>query len=208
MRRALGVVVIVLALVGLAGCGGGGDKADAAKAAGTSDETTTTVPEAGETGAKGTNEKGKGKSSGATTTSAPAAKGGDKKAATGATTSTTVNPVDEAWFDKKFEIKVQLKETCVRPGATQTVTAWVPVGSGVGYDTTYSDGKSGIMEGHYGGNSGGFPQDDGTYTDTFTVAATAPSGQAVVLVLASHQDDGLGEGRAVFAVSDALGRCA
>lgn len=110
--------------------------------------------------------------------------------------------------DKRtLKMSVELKHDCVRPGSAQTVTIHATTGSIVGYNTYYADGKSALHEGFYGGNMVGATGEDGTWTDTWVVAANAPAGQAVVAVLGSHSDEGHGEAGAAFLVSDAIGNC-
>lgn len=102
---------------------------------------------------------------------------------------------------------VQLRETCVPPGGKQTITIRTEPKSAAGYDSVYSDGKSGIMEGFYGGNNGGYADDKGVYTDTWVVGANAPAGKVTVRVMAGQQGFRHFEGETSFTVGDALGRC-
>lgn len=198
MRRALGCAGLVV-LVAAAGCGGqskadgasGAEKAGADAAAGS---TSTTGPGAD---GKAGSDKGKGKAAGGSTATTT----GPGGAASG-TTSTTEDP-----WAKTLEISAELASECVRPGGTQTITITTLPASGVGYDSVYSDGRSGAMEGFYGGNAGGFTDPEGTFTHAWVVGANAPAGEVIVRVLGTHTEGGFGETRAYFTVSNALGTC-
>lgn len=107
-----------------------------------------------------------------------------------------------------LETEVTLAEDCVRPGGTQTITVDTgESGSGVVYDTVYSDGKTGLAEDHYGGNNGGHTDDSGTWQDRWAVSPEAPAGEARVDVLTTSADGRTGAARDTFRVADALGRC-
>ena len=160
-----------------------------------------------------------GKGGGSTTTTAKPKKSSASKATSGSTT-TTAKPggsaaanedgstaEEEDPYKKTLAITAELAETCVRPGGSQTITIRTLPYAGVGYDTEYSDYLTGMMEGHYGGNAGGFTDDDGTWTGTWVVAPNAPAGKTTVKVLGSHHEGGIGEARAYFTVADALGKC-
>jgi ABC-type glycerol-3-phosphate transport system substrate-binding protein len=199
MYRVWGVVVALLLVT--AGCSG--SKADDSKpklAGVDSDGSSTTTP-AATPDAKPKSSKSKaGAASGSTTTTTTSS-------TSGGSATTMPNQPAENWMDKTFEITVTLKESCVRPGGTQTITVKTEPGAGLAYDTTYPDGKSGVSDGYYGGNSGGFADENGDYADTFAVAATAPSGYAVVSVLSSDPNKGHAEKRLTFYVADVTGNC-
>lgn len=202
LHRVLGCVAVVL-LLAAAGCGGDSKAQDASGAdksgadAGAAGSTSTT--EAGAAGAdnkaKAAGKGGKGSGSSTTTTTAPGSSG-----------SITTLPEEEE--EKTMPISAELAETCVRPGGSQSITIKAEPASGVGFDSVYSDGKSGMMEGFYGGNAGGFSDEEGTFVATWVVGANAPEGPVIVRVLGTHVDAGFGETRAYFAVSNALGTCA
>lgn len=105
-------------------------------------------------------------------------------------------------------ITVTLASPCVRPGASQTITITTAPGSGVAYDSVYADGKSGVDKDHgfYGGNKGGQTDKQGTWTDTWVIAPTAPPGPVRVDVVAATPQ-GSGTTYATFAMADASGRC-
>lgn len=202
VRRTL----IAMALVSAVGAGCSGSKADDSAAP---EEPAAAAGEASD-GADG---------GGSTTTTAPPKKGSASKQNSGNTT-TTAEPggsvaanadgsaaEEEDPYKKTLAITAELAESCVRPGGTQTVTIRTLPYAGVGYDTEYSDYLTGMMEGHYGGNAGGFTDDDGTYTSTWAITPNAPAGKATVKVLGSHHDGGIGEARAYYTVADALGKC-
>lgn len=106
-----------------------------------------------------------------------------------------------------LEMTVTLEDSCVRPGDSQRITIHTLPAAGVAFDTEYADGKSGLMEGHHGGNFGGFTDPEGNWSYTWVIAATAPAGKALVLVLGSHDEGGMGEEYVWFTVADALGQC-
>jgi hypothetical protein len=110
-------------------------------------------------------------------------------------------------YKKTLDITAELAESCVRPGGSQSITIRTEPYAGVGYDTMYSDYLTGMMEGHYGGNSAGFTDGDGIYKDTWVITPNAPAGEAIVLVLGSHDEGGMGETKATYKVADALGKC-
>lgn len=202
LRRMLAVVVAGAAL---AGCGGselrdlsGPGEEDRESTAGST--TTTTGPESAETKAA------REALSRATSTTV-----GGGKAATGGGAGADGKPGAKAsevdTTTLTMEISAELKETCVRPGGLQTITVHAPHTSAVGYDTYYSDGKSGLHEGFHGGNMVGWTDETDSWSHTWTVAATAPPGRAVVVVMAIHNEKGRGETGAIFAVADPLGLC-
>jgi hypothetical protein len=103
---------------------------------------------------------------------------------------------------------VTLKNACVRPGTSQTIIISAPPQSAVGYDAVYSDGKSGLQPGHYGGNNGGHTDNGGKWGDTWVVAANAPAGPVRVDSVGASSDGRVGQRQDYFKVSDATGRCA
>jgi len=215
VRRVAGVssVVRVLVLVavltaGLSACGGSSRAGDAADEQGEAAAvSSTTVPGKASGDDSSTDGKasaaGKGKQSGST----GAASGGSGSKDTEGSAKSETTPTTEDPFRMTLPLTAEVAEKCVRPGSVQSITIRAPKGSGVGYQMVYSDGLQALMEGHYGGNSAGYTDEDGTFADTFTVAATAPPGPASANVLGSHMDYGFGEYHAHFAVADALGNC-
>jgi hypothetical protein len=202
-RRALGALLVLLAAT--AACGGeskadSGRAAEAeepARAAAEGDATTPTTA-GGKAGKKSSGDRG-----GTTTTTT--ATGQSEAAADGtAPDPKAAQPKTET---RKIEVLAELKESCLKPGGSQTLTVRTLPSAGVAFDTEYSDYLTGMEAGHYGGNSAGYVGEDGTWTSTWVVAPNAPAGKATVLVLAAHSHDGMGETKAVFTVADALGKC-
>lgn len=194
------VAVAVVSALGAA-CGGQGKAETAAqKEAGGAEagSTTTTTSAGGGTG---------GPAGGATEKA-------DSGAGSGPTSTTTAPPALSSSADGTpdpyegvLPMSADVATACVRPGGTQTVIIHTVPQSGVAFDTVYADGLSGLNEGHYGGNAGGYVDDEGTYTSTWVVAPTAPEGVATVNVLGSRYGSGMGETHTYFSVSDAVGLC-
>lgn len=107
-------------------------------------------------------------------------------------------------------VSASVAPTCVRPGGTITITIKTESQGGAAYNAFYSDGKSGAAPPYgegYGGNNGGIADEGGTYTDTWTVAANAPTGPGRIDVVAGNST-GFGETKVAFAVADAVtGTC-
>ena len=144
-------------------------------------------------------------SAGATSTTVP---GGSSSGSSGSGPKAATNPSGGDQPTRTLEMSAELAESCVRPGGTQTITVRTLPYSGVAFDTEYADYLTGMMPGHYGGNSAGFVDEDGTWTSTWVIAPNAPAGLTTVLVLGTHEQGGLGETKALFTVADALGKCA
>ena len=72
-----------------------------------------------------------------------------------------------------------LSAGCVSPRGAQTLHIRSTAGLSVSFDTQYSDSNEGRM---YGGEGTGVIGPDGTFQSTWTEAANAPLGQAVVYV--------------------------
>lgn len=85
-------------------------------------------------------------------------------------------------------LESSLAKSCVKAGGEQTITIKAPEGSGVGYDSYYADGKSGISEGFYGGNNVQQLRETDTWTDTWVIAANAPAGKVHVVVRGVNVD--------------------
>lgn len=130
------------------------------------------------------------------------------KAATGNGTPGPAPPTTVAESEEpKLPLRARLKESCVRPGGSQSITIRSKPDAAVGYDSVYADGKSGMMEGHYGGNMGGFTDKEGEWRDTWVVAAHAPSGPVQVNVLGGKVGYRHAEETLHFTVADVTGRC-
>jgi hypothetical protein len=106
-------------------------------------------------------------------------------------------------------VKASLSSLCVRPGDKQTVTVDIGQEGGVAYNAYYADGKSGGMDGYYGGNSGGSTDKAGHYSDTWVVAPTAPPGPVLVDVVAIARSETFDRGQTHvnFAVAKPNGSC-
>lgn len=102
-------------------------------------------------------------------------------------------------------ISAELAHECVRPGGTQTITITTEPNAAVGYETRYADGS----EGHdgRGGSAMGFADPSGRWSDTWTVAPTAPGGPVGVAVFAMGFTTDSGSTAVTFDVSDAAGTC-
>lgn len=212
MRRVLAALAVG-SLV-LAGCGGGSradEKAEGDDAVQSADDAASKGAESGaEGGGEATSTTTKpaagGASNATTTTTAKAGSSGgsgsSKSSGDKGSTPTTRDPAS-----RTMPMTLDLQEPCVRPGGSQVVVVQALPNAGIAFDTEYSDGKTGMMEGHYGGNNAGYADDEGRFASTFAVAPNAPAGNATVLVLGSHQDGGFGEAKATFQVADALGKC-
>ena len=103
-----------------------------------------------------------------------------------------------------------VEPACVRPGGTITLTVTTDPQASVAYNAFYSDGSGGgpppYGAGH-GGNDGGLAGEQGRYADSWTVAATAPSGKASVEVIAGSNGK-FGKTSVPFEVGDAAtGQC-
>lgn len=204
-RRALGALLVLL--LATAACGGE-SKADSGSAteadeparAGAEGDATTPTTAGGKAGKKSSGDRG-----GTTTTTTTTSGQSEAAAADGsAPDPKAAQPKTET---RKIEVLAELKESCLKPGGSQTLTVRTLPSAGVAFDTEYSDYLTGMEAGHYGGNSAGYVGEDGTWTSTWVVAPNAPAGKATVLVLAAHSHDGMGETKAVFTVADALGKC-
>ena len=185
MQRKLLGAPLLAAMVALAACGGGDDKEAAKDDSSTSTAVTEpggAAPGDGATGGAGgpaTSAPGSGAGAGAgaqggSGSTAPSSPGGQSS------TASTAAPGETPPTPLEFT----LGSPCIRAGSEQTITIKAPAGGGVGYDSYYSDGKSGISKDFYGGNAGKVMPESGSWTDTWRVSATAPPGKVKVLVQA------------------------
>jgi hypothetical protein len=106
-------------------------------------------------------------------------------------------------------IEASLAAGCIKAGETQAITIRAPASAAVGYNSYYPDGKSGADagDGFYGGNFGTVMPASGTWSDTWVVAANAPSGKVRVLVQGVHKDHSYAEKEVFFEVVSSGGRC-
>lgn len=179
VRLAVGLV----AVLALAACGGGSGAVEEALRRGSASTTSTTKTAAGGEAdrpdekpssgqdARGGDARPEGRAGSPTPTSASGSTGGG-------TTATT-----EAREPAPLEVTVA--KPCIKAGERQTITIQALPHSAVVYDSYYSDGKSGISEGFYGGNNGAVVPDSGTWTDTWVVAPHAPAGNVRVITMVS-----------------------
>ena len=90
-----------------------------------------------------------------------------------------------------WRINASVSPSCVRAGGTATVTVVTAPRAAVGYVAEYAGRKSGAAPpfGYgYGGNAGGYTDQSGGWTQTWTIRADAPIGPAnVIVAVASHQ---------------------
>lgn len=205
--RVRATAAFVVACAALAGCGGDSRADDAA--ADKSEEAAAGGPTTTVVGGPGGADAGKDPSKQATTTTTAKGAGpraAAKKSGPSAAGEDGAGGADEGG-EKTMEVTAEIADECVPPGGTQTITIHARPNSIVGYNTYYSDGKSGVNEGFHGGNMVGGTEDGESWTNTWVVAATAPPGQAVVVVTGVNEVHGRGETGVVFVVADPLGLC-
>lgn len=99
------------------------------------------------------------------------------------------SPKPTATGTPEFAATGSLDKACVHRGVAtdmQGLTVKTLPKDPVGYVTTYSDGSSNFEHPEWGnaGRGGGFADDSGTFRETWIVPATAPTGTAVVRVIA------------------------
>lgn len=172
MKRAIAIFL----LVGFAACGGGksdgsaatGSEGDAGGAAGSTSSSSVPIdgaPTPGGNGAPG----------------APPSVGGSGSPAPAP--STTGDRGSSA-APLPLPLEATLQFACLKPGDRQTVDVRTARGAAIAYDSRYSDGKTGISEGFYGGNKGGHASEEGTWSDTWVIAPQAPPGDVQVTIVA------------------------
>lgn len=91
-------------------------------------------------------------------------------------------------------LEISLEPSCVKPGDTMTVTVQTAPRVGVLYLAYYSDEQSGAKEpigAGYGGNGGGYAEDDGGFQESWSVSDDAPTGPGYlkVVTVSGKQDD-------------------
>jgi hypothetical protein len=96
-------------------------------------------------------------------------------------------------------LALTLAKTCAHPGDTQTLTVrGAQPDARMIYDTTYSNGSSEI-NGHYTtGFGAGFADASGSWTASWVIDLTVPSGPATVTAASSGQ--GFRVGRAKYTI--------
>ena len=119
--------------------------------------------------------------------------------------STTVAPGDDP-KPATIPLAVEFVTACVRPGTTQTIVLRSEPNTDVGYDATYSDGKTGWASDHHGGSNKGLTGPTGEFRDTFLVKLSAPPGVVKVGAIAGN-GRGYAHTSAEFTVADATGTC-
>jgi hypothetical protein len=100
--------------------------------------------------------------------------------------SSGVTPEQHNNPDNPTPLEVTLAHECVKAGGTQTITIKTAPKGGAGYDSYYSDGKSGTSKDFYGGNKASVIDDTGTWSDTWTISPHAPAGPVKVVVQAAR----------------------
>lgn len=179
-HKELGAAVVAAAL--LAACGGSGSDAASERAA----TSTSTPTGTGDNGSGGQPGGAAGSQSGA-----PGAQNGQVGGTPGGPGGVAGGPGAKQGSAEPTEtrpptpLQATLAESCIAGGGRQTITITAPPESAAGYDSVYSDGRSGAeREGYYGGNKGTIMPASGSWTDTWVVASAAPSGQVQVNVQA------------------------
>lgn len=199
-RRALAVV----ALLTVGACGGGSDdNGGAGNGQDATDDGSTTTSTfsvsgvnpgaAGQSGAPAPG--GPGAAPPAGSSGSPGGSGDSG----GSTTPTTKPPLD---------MTAELAEPCVRPGGRQTITIRAPKETPVGYGSEYSDGKTGMDPGFYGGANAGSTAQEGVYRDAWNIAANAPKGTVKVKAFGANPNYQLAERVVTYEVADPVtGKC-
>lgn len=182
MARVRGIQGTLLAVLLLAGACGGGKEGSVEPAAAANDIGAAASGDAATPGGAGSD---------GSTPSTTAAKNSKKGQQAASESTSTVPPPPTAGTIPEDDrpvlpVETTLGSTCVRAGGNQTVTFKLVPGSGVAYNSYYSDGKNGLDEGFYGGNKGGIVQADGQWTDTWTIAPHAPPGKVRVTYTATN----------------------
>ncbi len=107
----------------------------------------------------------------------------------------------------KHPLKVSLASPCIRVGEKQSITIETIKGSGVGYDSYYPDGKSGLSEGFYGGNNGKNMESETVWTDMWVVSPTAPPGTVRVISQGISLATDVNQVEVFFDLKPATGSC-
>jgi hypothetical protein len=159
------------------GTGQAGSGTPAASGSATGGPGATATPTGGSTATSGT---------GTTPASTPTRPAG--------TASPSTKPSPTAIF-----LNATLSKTCVRPGGTQSLTMRARPNMKVIVNTSYADGKDGST---YGGRftKDQFTDANGRYTVSWTVALTAPQGDAATSV-GAVDESGTGYRRLPFRVA-------
>jgi hypothetical protein len=157
------IVVAALAVTAVAVTRGGGATASPAGSHGDSgSQTLQNLPATG-----GGQPSGGGASGGAAASNGGGAhSGGTSGSGAQGSGSSSATP-GTSWFT------VTLAASCVTPGGTETLTAQSRPGYTVAFNTRYSDGRTGEVDGGYGVLA---TDSSGRATTHWTVAATAPAG--------------------------------
>lgn len=203
MRTARGALAVI-ALLAAGACGGGDDNGgagDGQEATGDGSTTTTTISVSGvNPGAAGQpGAPAPGRPGAAPPAGSPGSSGDSSGGSGGSTTPTTKPPL---------EMSAELAEPCVRPGGRQTITVRAPKETPVGYGSEYSDGKTGMDPGFYGGANAGTTAQEGVYRDAWTIAANAPKGTVKVKAFGANPNYQLAERVVTYEVADPVtGKC-
>jgi hypothetical protein len=176
---------LLLPLVMLVGCGGSSETPRAGSAATTPPAVADTTPSAAVLPSPG--------ASGGSVSVAPSTGGSTGKPRPGAQSAA---PTPRSSAIEVLDAK--LSATCVTPGGSLTLTVHARPAMAVVFDTRYPDGKDGQV---YGGiEQNGRTDAKGDYSKTWTVAPTAPTGDADTQVAAVDQQ-GQGTRRLPFRIA-------
>lgn len=210
MRWARGAFAAVVVAVIAAACGGSTDNAK--QQAASRDEMQADSPEGSPTtsttGAEGRNTGKAGGTATATGDGGSTSSGQPGSSPTPGTGGSTDNEPDGSELPSEpLPMSVELSSVCVRPGTPLTVTVKSAPQAAVGYDTTWSDGKTGWEAGSRGGTANGTTDESGMWKKTAAIGADAPEGRAKMDVIGTDATGRFGRATVEFTVSDALGKC-
>lgn len=147
------------------------------------------------------------------TTKDTSATGGSRRSAPrsptsggGSTGADAPRPPDESQA-KPLPLKPTLGKKCLHAGDTQSIVIQTEPEAFVGYSSVYSDGKTGLDPGFYGGAAQGQADASGRYADTWTVTPTAPSGDVTVDVLGSKPGWRIGQTAVTYTIKPPESPC-
>lgn len=107
-------------------------------------------------------------------------------------------------------LEAELAHDCVQSGGTQTLTVRTEPWTGVAFEATYSDGKSGAEPPYgegYGGNDGDIARNDGRAEFTWQISTDAPTGEVEVLVKGVKNGYSPGEQVVTFMLQSSTDPC-
>jgi hypothetical protein len=112
-------------------------------------------------------------------------------------------------YKEDVPAKATASPRCVRRGGTVTLKVETEPEAAVAYGAKYADGQYGAAPPFgkgYGGSGHGTADQKGRWTTTWTVAATAPDGPAVVDVIVGYRGK-QGSAHPAFTVARVDGSC-